>query len=90
VYWTTTFSDINDPNATFTGKPGTYSEVDCKWMCKQCPVILIVVIKLILTVNDYITFKDNYDRTGPFSIEMWVKAGDRGHRLYYLNVMLII
>jgi D-arabinose 1-dehydrogenase-like Zn-dependent alcohol dehydrogenase len=22
---TTTFSDINDPNATFTGKPGTYT-----------------------------------------------------------------
>jgi hypothetical protein len=27
-------------------------------------------------VNDYITFKDNYDRIISFSIEMWVKAGD--------------
>jgi hypothetical protein len=45
------------------------------------------VIKLILTViNDYITFKDNYDRTGPFSIEMWVKAGDlSGTQAYYQN-----
>jgi hypothetical protein len=32
-------------------------------------------------VNDYITFKDNYDRTGPFSIEMWVKAGDLSQAL---------
>jgi hypothetical protein len=61
-------------------------------MCKQCPSNINSCDQIDFDgVNDYITFKDNYDRTGPFSIEMWVKAGDlSGHRLYYLNVMLII
>ncbi|TDE45911.1 T9SS type A sorting domain-containing protein [Flavobacterium rhamnosiphilum] len=73
-----TFSDINDPNATFTGKPGTYT---LTWTVKGCASTVQVTINSCSQIdfdglNDYITFKDNYDKTGPFSIEMWIKAGD--------------
>ena len=75
---TTTFSDINDPNATFTGKPGTYK---LAWTVNGCVSTVDVIINSCDQIdfdgiNDYITFKDNYDREAPFSIEMWVKAGD--------------
>ena len=75
---TTSFSNINDPNATFTGKPGTYT---LRWTVNGCASDVQVTINSCSQIdfdgaNDYITFKDNYDRTGPFSIEMWIKAGD--------------
>ncbi|MGE5944186.1 MAG: LamG-like jellyroll fold domain-containing protein [Flavobacteriales bacterium] len=72
------FSDVNDPNAIFTGVPGTYT---LAWTVNGCASNLQVTINSCSQidfdgVNDYVTFKDNYDKTGPFSIEMWVKAGD--------------
>ena len=75
---TTSFSNPNDPNATFTGKPGTYT---LRWTVNECASTVQVTINSCNQidfdgVNDYITFKDNYDKTGPFSIEMWIKAGD--------------
>ncbi|WP_298371326.1 LamG-like jellyroll fold domain-containing protein, partial [uncultured Lutibacter sp.] len=75
---TYTFSDINDPNATFTGEPGTYT---LTWTVNGCSNSVNVTINSCSDinfdgVNDYITFKDNYDRTGAFSIEMWVKPED--------------
>ncbi|MFH4964401.1 LamG-like jellyroll fold domain-containing protein, partial [Gaetbulibacter sp. M235] len=70
------FSDVNDPNAIFTGEPGTYT---LTWTVNGCASNVQVTINSCSQidfdgVNDYITFKDNYDRTGPFSIEMWIKA----------------
>jgi hypothetical protein len=73
-----TLSDKNDPNAIFTGEPGKYT---LTWMVNGCASNVLVTINSCDQIdfdgiNDYITFKDNYDKTGPFSIEMWVKAGD--------------
>nr|WP_203226907.1 LamG-like jellyroll fold domain-containing protein [Confluentibacter flavum] len=75
---TYSFSNENDPNAIFTGVPGTYT---LAWAVNGCSSNVQVTINSCSQldfdgVNDYVTFKDNYDRTGPFSIEMWVKAGD--------------
>ena len=71
-------SDVNDPNATFSGEPGAYTLI---WTVNGCASNIQVTINSCSQIdfdgeNDYITFKDNYDRTGSFSIEMWVKASD--------------
>uniref|UniRef100_UPI0012FD3385 LamG-like jellyroll fold domain-containing protein n=1 Tax=Confluentibacter citreus TaxID=2007307 RepID=UPI0012FD3385 len=72
------FSDVNDPNAIFTGVPGTYT---LTWTVNECSSNVQVTINSCSQIDfdgidDYVTFKDNYDRTGPFSIEMWVKPED--------------
>jgi hypothetical protein len=73
------FSNPNSPTSDFTADAGTYT---VRWTLDNgCYDDIQVVINNCNNidfdgVNDYITFKDNYDRTGPFSIEMWIKAGD--------------
>ncbi|MFV8339638.1 PKD-like domain-containing protein [Flavobacterium sp. LB3P21] len=64
-----------DPNATFTGDAGTYV---LTWTAAGCSDDVSVVLRDCATINfdganDNITFKDNYDFTAPFSIEVWVK-----------------
>ncbi|MDI6046470.1 LamG-like jellyroll fold domain-containing protein [Flavobacterium yafengii] len=64
-----------DPNATFTGDAGTYV---LSWTAAGCSDDVTVVLTDCSTINfdgtnDNITFKDNYDFTAPFSIEVWVK-----------------
>ncbi|WP_289024210.1 LamG-like jellyroll fold domain-containing protein [uncultured Salegentibacter sp.] len=75
------FSDINDPNATFTGNEGTYN---LTWTVDGCSDSITVEIKECNQINfdginDYIDFsKDNYHLSNStnkkaFSIEVWVK-----------------
>ena len=64
-----------DPNATFTGDAGIYV---LTWTAAGCSDDVTVVLTDCATINfdganDNITFKDNYDFTAPFSIEVWVK-----------------
>jgi hypothetical protein len=80
------FSSNSDPDATFTADPGTYT---LRWTItipgagpngtnKTCFDEITVTIKNCNTinfdgVNDNITFRNNYNFNGPFSIETWVK-----------------
>ncbi|HCE56073.1 MAG TPA: hypothetical protein DER05_14215, partial [Lutibacter sp.] len=69
------FSDINSPTSTFTGEVGTYT---LTWTVAGCASTVQVTINSCTTIdfdgnNDYVTFYDNYDLTGQFSIEVWVK-----------------
>ncbi|MDI5895452.1 LamG-like jellyroll fold domain-containing protein [Flavobacterium algoritolerans] len=69
------FPNDTDPNATFTGDAGTYV---LTWTAAGCSDDVTVVLTDCSTINfdgtnDNITFKDNYDFTAPFSIEVWVK-----------------
>ncbi|MES2852414.1 MAG: LamG-like jellyroll fold domain-containing protein, partial [Bacteroidota bacterium] len=71
----TFFPNDTDPNATFTGDAGTYV---LTWTAAGCSDDVTVVLTDCSTINfdgtnDNITFKDNYDFTAPFSIEVWVK-----------------
>ncbi|MFV8337097.1 LamG-like jellyroll fold domain-containing protein [Flavobacterium sp. RSP29] len=64
-----------DPNATFSGDAGTYV---LTWTAAGCSDDITVVLTDCASINfdganDNITFKDNYDFTAPFSIEVWVK-----------------
>lgn len=76
---TPVFSNFSDPNSTFTAEAGTYT---LRWtLDNNCFDEIQVVINNCIELDfdgadDYITFKDNYDRSGPFSIEMWVKPED--------------
>ena len=74
---TGTFSDINDPNATFTGESGTYV---LTWTVGGCSSDVTVILTSCDNINfdgvdDYITFGDNYDLNSSFSIEAWIKPG---------------
>jgi len=75
------FSDVNDPNATFTGGAGTYT---LTWTVNGCSHNIIVTITDCDQVdfdgtNDYVDFgEDSYNLSGTdnkkaFSIEVWVK-----------------
>uniref|UniRef100_UPI0037522702 LamG-like jellyroll fold domain-containing protein n=1 Tax=Flavobacterium sp. TaxID=239 RepID=UPI0037522702 len=74
---TGTFSNINDPDAIFTGEVGSYV---LTWTVKGCSSSVNVLISNCSTVdfdgtNDYIDFKkQNYDLNSNFSIEVWVKT----------------
>ncbi|MCI4442615.1 MAG: HYR domain-containing protein, partial [Lentimicrobium sp.] len=74
---TGTFSNINDPDAIFTGEVGSYV---LTWTVKGCSSSVNVVISNCSTVdfdgtNDYVDFKkQNYDLNSNFSIEVWVKT----------------
>ena len=64
-----------DPNATFTGDGGTYV---LTWTSAGCSDDVTVILADCASINfdglnDNITFKDNYNFTAPFSIEVWVK-----------------
>jgi len=67
----------NDPNAIFTGDAGTHT---LTWTVEgtDCPASIDVIIEDCKIIdfdgdNDYITFKDEYHLSEPFSIEAWIK-----------------
>ncbi|MDO9274825.1 MAG: HYR domain-containing protein, partial [Lutibacter sp.] len=69
------FSNKNSPTSTFTGEVGTYT---LTWTVGGCASTVQVTINSCASIdfdgnNDYVTFNDNYDFTGPFSIEAWIK-----------------
>ncbi|MHA6279716.1 LamG-like jellyroll fold domain-containing protein [Salinimicrobium sp. CAU 1759] len=69
------FSDVHDPDATFTAGPGTYT---LTWTVNGCSNDITVTITNCDQVdfdgtNDHIDFGDSYDLTGAFSLEVWVK-----------------
>ncbi len=71
-----TFSSNSDPDAIFTADPGTYT---LRWTltngCYDEITVKIVDCKSVDFdgINDYVSFKDNYNLNGNFSIETWVK-----------------
>ncbi|MEZ4780162.1 MAG: HYR domain-containing protein [Flavobacteriaceae bacterium] len=75
---TATFSSNTDPDAIFTANPGTYT---LRWTLQDgsgCYDDVTVVVTSCNTidfdgVNDYITFRNNYNFNNSFSIESWVK-----------------
>ncbi|TXG34492.1 HYR domain-containing protein, partial [Seonamhaeicola maritimus] len=76
------FSDDTDPDATFTGDPGTYT---LRWTVgpfglnnEICSDDLVVEITNCSRVdfdgeNDNVTFRNNYNLGDEFSIECWIK-----------------
>ncbi|TYA54308.1 LamG-like jellyroll fold domain-containing protein [Formosa maritima] len=69
------FSNVNNPNSTFTAEPGTYR---LTWTVAGCTSSIDVTINNCDSVDfdgvdDYVLFDDNYDVSGNFSIEAWVK-----------------
>ncbi|WP_242086304.1 HYR domain-containing protein [Aestuariivivens sediminis] len=71
------FSDITDPNAIFTGQAGnTYQllwEIDC-----DQDLVIITFGEGCNTLdfdgdNDHVTFQNEYNLSGAFSFEIWVK-----------------
>ncbi|MFV9484235.1 LamG-like jellyroll fold domain-containing protein, partial [Christiangramia sp. ASW11-125] len=69
------FSDVNDPNATFSAGAGTYT---LTWTVDGCSDEMIVTISNCETVNfdgenDHVDFDDNFNLSGAFSLEVWVK-----------------
>jgi hypothetical protein len=71
-----TFSANDDPDAVFTGNPGTYK---LRWtLTNGCFDEIDVKISDCNSLdfdggNDYVTFKNNYNLNSAFSIETWVK-----------------
>ena len=73
-----TFSSNTDPDAIFTANPGTYV---LRWTLQDgsgCYDDVTVTITSCTTidfdgVNDNITFRNNYNFNGTFSLETWVK-----------------
>ena len=73
-----TFSSDTDPRATFTGESGTYVlrwELNDANACSDDVTVEINNCNNIDFdgVDDYVTFKNNYNLNGPFSIEAWIK-----------------
>ncbi|MFM9824692.1 LamG-like jellyroll fold domain-containing protein, partial [Flavobacterium sp.] len=72
-----TLSNVNDPNAIFTGEVGSYV---LNWKVGVCTSTINIVISACTQINfdgtnDYIDFKKtNYDLNGSFSIEAWIKT----------------
>ncbi len=69
------FSDVNNPDATFTAGPGTYT---LTWTVDGCSNEITVTIKNCEQINfdgidDHIDFYDNYELEGGFSVEVWIK-----------------
>ena len=69
------FSDINDPDAIFTAGPGEYI---LTWTVDGCSHNVAVTITNCTQVdfdgnNDHVDFGDNFDLSGAFSLEVWVK-----------------
>jgi hypothetical protein len=74
------FSNPNDPDATFTAGPGTYT---LTWTVDDCSNDITVIITDCDQVDfdgtdDYVDFNDNYDLNGAFSLEVWVKPESTG------------
>ncbi|WP_117171952.1 LamG-like jellyroll fold domain-containing protein [Lutibacter oceani] len=74
-----TFSSDTDPDAIFTGNPGTYT---LRWtLTNGCFDEIDVKINDCKSldfdgVNDFVTFKNNYNLNSTFSIETWVKPNN--------------
>ncbi|MEQ3796454.1 HYR domain-containing protein [Flavobacteriaceae bacterium MJ-SS4] len=76
------FSNDTDPNAVFTGSPGTY---ELKWtvgpfgpfndICEDTVIVQITNCPVVDFdgENDNITFNNNYNLGSGFSIECWIK-----------------
>jgi hypothetical protein len=74
---TGTFSNINDPDATFTAEVGNYTLTWVVFGCQSSVSVSITNCDKINFdgVNDHIDFKkENYNMSGDFSIEAWVKT----------------
>ncbi|WP_053978390.1 LamG-like jellyroll fold domain-containing protein [Mangrovimonas xylaniphaga] len=79
----TTFTDVNQPNTSFSGDMiGTYvlrwtiSSGSCPAKMDDVQITLSECSTLDFDgVNDNITFNNHYDLTGPFSLSVWVKPG---------------
>ncbi|MDP2069218.1 MAG: LamG-like jellyroll fold domain-containing protein, partial [Lutibacter sp.] len=71
----TFYPNNTDPDATFTGDAGTYVLTWTAGGCTDDVQITLTDCSQINFdgVNDNITFKNNYNLTNPFSIEVWVK-----------------
>ncbi|MDP2089825.1 MAG: LamG-like jellyroll fold domain-containing protein, partial [Flavobacteriaceae bacterium] len=70
------FSNINDPDATFSGGAGTYTLTWTVGGCTSPPIQIILEDCSNVNfdgANDYVTFNDNYNLTTPFSFSVWVK-----------------
>ncbi|MHB1148527.1 MAG: LamG-like jellyroll fold domain-containing protein, partial [Lutibacter sp.] len=71
-----TFSSNTDPDAVFTGNPGTYT---LRWtLTNGCFDEIDVKISDCNSLdfdgaNDYVTFKNNFNLNSAFSIETWIK-----------------
>jgi hypothetical protein len=78
------FSDINDPNSFFSGSAGTYTltwtilDRDGNEVCNYSVEVIFTNCEVIDFdgVDDYITFKDEYDLGNEFSLEVWIKPED--------------
>ncbi|WMI65731.1 HYR domain-containing protein [Aestuariibaculum sp. YM273] len=82
-----TFSDNTSPDAIFTADPGNYT---LTWtLSNGCSDKINVTIVDCPTVNfdgvnDYVTFKNNYNINSAFSLEVWVKPNSvNGTRTVY-------
>ena len=77
------FSNVNDPDATFTGDPGIYT---LRWTvgpfglnndgyCSADVQIQITNCSRVDFdgINDHVTFNNNYDLPSDFSLECWIK-----------------
>lgn len=77
------FSNINDPDATFTGESG--SDYDITWTTNQQNGVCAESDSFSVSFpacgdfidfdgsNDYINFEDNNSLSGTFSVETWIK-----------------
>ncbi|MCK7591835.1 HYR domain-containing protein, partial [Subsaxibacter sp. CAU 1640] len=69
------FSNVNSPNSTFTGEAGTYT---LRWTVAGCESTVNVTLENCQSIdfdgtNDYVVFGNNYNRSGNFSLEAWIK-----------------
>ncbi|GIZ10241.1 HYR domain-containing protein [Flavobacterium sp. UMI-01] len=72
---TGSFSNVNDPRATFTGAAGTYT---LRWTVANCSDDVQVTLEDCNVIDfdgqdDFVNFRNNYNLPTAFSIEVWVK-----------------
>ncbi|MGG5488407.1 HYR domain-containing protein, partial [Gaetbulibacter sp. PBL-D1] len=83
------FSNVNDPNATFIGESGgTYSITWTITNPSPCGNSQATLANISFPncgnnidfdgIDDTVSFNDNFDLNGPFSIEIWVKPNALG------------
>ncbi|WP_262733012.1 HYR domain-containing protein [Gaetbulibacter sp. NE] len=83
------FSNVNDPNATFIGESGgTYSIIWTITNPSPCGNSQATMANISFPncgnnidfdgIDDTVSFNDNFDLNGPFSIEIWVKPNALG------------
>jgi len=69
------FSDINDPQATFTGTAGTYT---LRWTVGGCSDDVQVTLENCDVIDfdgedDFVNFDNNYNLNNSFTINVWIK-----------------